>query len=93
MEMINITIEPSGTVARVTTEEMEVEPIAGVPTIRRSFGEVEGIPAPHEGTIYIVSSMVLSAVDRDDVVAPDTGSTALRNEKGHIVAVTRLVRP
>jgi hypothetical protein len=25
------------------------------------------------------------------VVAPDTGATAIRNEKGHVVAVTRLV--
>lgn len=61
-----------------------------VPVITRNFGEVEGLPG--EGTPCIVSALVLSAVPgRAGVYAPDTGSTAIRNEKGHIVAVTRLV--
>jgi hypothetical protein len=28
----------------------------------------------------------------DNVFAPDSGSTAIRDERGHIVAVTRLIR-
>lgn len=61
-----------------------------VPVVSRTFGAVEGLPA--EGTPCIVSALVLSAVPgRSGVYAPDTGATAVRNEKGHIIAVTRLV--
>ena len=43
--------------------------------------------------IYIVSSLVAQAVaGRNDVVAPDAGPTAIRNEQGQIVAVTRFQR-
>ncbi|RME25645.1 MAG: hypothetical protein D6800_07370, partial [Candidatus Zixiibacteriota bacterium] len=58
----------------------------------RALGDVEGLPDPQDGTVYLVSSMVLSAVrGRRDVVAPDTGPTAIRDETGRITAVTRLV--
>lgn len=45
-----------------------------------------------ERNIYIVSGMVRSALGqtRPDVMSPDTGETALRNEKGHVTGVTRL---
>lgn len=43
-------------------------------------------------TYLIVSGMVFSASDRKDLIAPDTGKTAIRDEKGHIVAVTRFLR-
>ena len=90
----DMVIEPSGHVARVATVEEDAGNIVGVPTIRRTLGDVEGLPDPQDGTVYIVSSMVLSAVrGRDDVVAPDTGPTAVRDDDGRIVAVTRLVRP
>jgi len=64
--------------------------------VRNEFGPVEGLPAPDpEGTTgYLVSSLVLSHPDvagRDDVFAPDTGSTAVRNDQGQVVAVRRLV--
>ena len=66
----------------------------GIRVIKQSFGEVEGLPAPQEGTIYIVSGMVLSALQgsRADVFAPDTGADAIRNDKGHIIAVRGLVQ-
>jgi hypothetical protein len=58
------------------------------------FGEVEGLPDPSPGTIYIVS-MVAAArcVGRADVVSPGTGphDGAIR-ENGQIVAVTRLIQ-
>lgn len=60
------------------------------PVIRRELGAVEGLP--EEGIECIVSAMVLDACrGRKAVYAPDTGSTAVRNEKGFVVAVTRLV--
>ena len=102
-----ITFPPSGTVARVSTVEslygtMDVVPAeveydeqgnsngSRIQVIRRSLGEVTGLP--DEGVECIVSSMVASAVPgRRGVFAPDTGDTAIRNEKGFVIAVTRLV--
>ena len=52
------------------------------------YGEVEGLPNPEDGVMLIVSAMVLSASDREDLVAPATGHPeAIRNEKGQIVSV------
>ena len=86
----------SGEVARVAMQETEAGQIAGllIPTITRQAGEIIGLPAPKPGTIYLVSAMVLDAIrdsGRTDIYAPDTGATAIRDNKGRIVAVTRLV--
>lgn len=86
------TIPPSGAVARVSTTDEAVGtcPITGAPIVRRRFGDVTGLP--EEGVPCLVSALVLSAVPgREGVYAPDTGPTAVRNESGQIVAVTRLV--
>lgn len=59
---------------------------------RQEFGDIEGLPAPQKGVKLIVSAMVLSASDRDDLVAPATGHPdTVRNEKGHIVSVPGFV--
>ena len=95
-----LTIEPSGPIAEVETKENRLgERYLGegphglqVPVISRTFTEVKELPDPEPGTIYLVSSMVLAAVpDRTDVFAPDSGPTATRNDKGHVVAVHRLI--
>jgi hypothetical protein len=62
-----------------------------------TFGEVTGLPAPQAGMFFIVSGMVGAALagrGRADVFVPGTGPNdgALRNEQGHIIAVTRLVQ-
>ena len=90
----DITIPPSGQIARVQTVQREaghvnVAPGVRVPVVETTFGEVVGLSEPRPGVTYIVSSLVLQAVSgRDDLVAPDTGSTAVR-ENGRIIAVTR----
>ena len=79
----------SGKIARVASVEEVHGEIDGIPVIRRALGEAEGLP--EEGTLCLVSAMVLSAVPgRKGVFAPDSGATAIR-EGGQIVAVTRLV--
>lgn len=52
------------------------------------------LPEPKLDTIYIVSGMVLAALNgsRPDVYAPDIGPDAIRNDKGHIIAVIGLVQ-
>lgn len=57
-------------------------------------GGVTDLPEAEEGIFLIVSGFVGGAVTgtRPDVLVPGTGPKdgAIRNEKGHIVAVTRL---
>lgn len=88
--------EPSGQVARVTVSSVQIDEIDGIPIFSQTFGEIEGLPEPQEGTIYIVSLVVRQAAQaqgRTDVVSPDTSPQgAIRNEQGQIVAVRGFVR-
>lgn len=89
-------IPPSGTIARVSSTPGEERAIAGfpVPVVGPdSFGEVVGLPEESiPGVFYIVSAVVGARVSRPDVLTPGTGPKdgPIRNEKGHVVAVTRL---
>lgn len=99
----DVTIPPSGTVARVTQgASRQSTAYEGCPVpvyYPGGFSAIEGLPDPEPGVLLIVSGMVAAQVAlreryRTDVVAPGTGPNdgAIRNDKGHIVAVTRLVR-
>lgn len=60
-----------------------------------AYGDIEGLPAPQEDTLYIVSALVLSAAKaagRTDCVAPATGHPACVRDKGFIVSVPGFVR-
>ena len=60
---------------------------------RQMYGEVVGLPEAQAGTVYIVSAMVLARVaGRRDVVAPDTGITAVRDTVGRILHVKGFVQ-
>ena len=76
-------------------------PLAGLVSVHGPdiTGEVVNLPAPQPGVFLVVSGMVGDAIQkrgifRPDVLVPGTGPQdgAIRNEKGHIVAVTRLKR-
>jgi hypothetical protein len=88
-----IIVEPSGIVARVATTSGAA--LTGFFWAGTTFGEVEGIPAPEAGKVYIVSAIVASRIgaSRSDIFYPGTGPNdgAIR-ENGNIVAVTRLIR-
>lgn len=61
---------PSGTIARVESETVEIDNLDGIVINSVTFGTVD-LPEQIKDTMYIVSGMVLSAIsDRDDVVAP-----------------------
>jgi len=82
----------SGTVARVAVRTETLPSLAGFRLQSQSFGQVENLPEPKADTVYIVSALVLAQCkDRSDVVAPDTGKDAIR-ENGQIVAVLGFVR-
>ena len=82
----------SGQIARVAAIREVAADLGPHRVMRQSFGQVEGLPEPSPNTVYIVSGMVLSALagSRGDVVAPDTGPDAIRNN-GQIVAVRGFV--
>lgn len=83
-------IEPSGKIARVSVRTETVGNIDGIPVTRSVFGEVEGLPAPENGTIYVVSSLVAGRVAaREDVFIPNE---SVRDEKGRIVGCKSLGR-
>jgi hypothetical protein len=72
----------------------QVGEVEGFPVFETTFGQVEGLPEAIEGTMYIVSAMVLSALKgaRHDAVAPSTGhKSTIRNSSGHIVSVQGFV--
>ena len=82
---------PSGKVARVENQFSNF--CCGISTV--FYGEIENLPEPEEGTIYIVSAMVLAAAKekgRTDVVAPATGHPDCKRENGFIVSVPGFVR-
>jgi hypothetical protein len=84
-----ITFPISENIARVEQTTISTgKMIGGAEVSQSKFGQVV-MPEPIDGTTFIVSSMVLSALNgtRSDVVAPKTDNTAIRNELGHIVAV------
>jgi len=86
-----VTFHPSGQLARIETVETAAAPVDGIPSVYRRLTTPVGLPA--EGVPCLVSAMVLGAVPgRAECYAPDTGATAIRNDAGHVVAVTRLVR-
>jgi hypothetical protein len=90
-----LSIPPCGQVARVKTNPGEdLDPIGKVIPTRTPpvMGEVEGLPEPFSFSIYIVSQIVASVARRPDVYYPDTGSDCIRDEKGNIEAVRRLIR-
>lgn len=91
------------TPARVTSKAGQpVGNANGIPVYTAPvWGPVEGLPAPEEDTIYIVSFVVLGrpeAAGRTDLVQPGTGPAdgAIRYvdgpHKGQVFAVTRLIR-
>jgi hypothetical protein len=64
-------IPPSGVVARVSESSEVVSEIEGIALFASVYGEVVGLPEPKEGSLFIVSALVKSAVQgRSDVVSP-----------------------
>ena len=88
----NLEIPASGTVARVAVQQAQVSSVGSIPVMAATYGNAEGLPAPADNTIYIVSGLVRSAFGnlRPDVVAPNTND-AVRNEQGHIQGVRSFV--
>ncbi len=98
-----ITIQPEAEPARVAASPGKLGAVPGLPVPVAAptvYGQITGLPESADGVYYIVSALVgaglrASGSTRTDVLCPGTGpgDGAIRNEAGHIIAVTRLVRP
>ena len=66
-------------------------PLLSIKINSTSFGEVDGLPEPQEGTIFIVSALVAQALKgvRNDLVIPDD---TVRDEQGRIIGCRALAR-
>jgi len=87
-----LVVPPSGSVARAATTRQEVTilDIDGftVPVNRVSYGQVENLPEPTEGTYYIVSAIVAQAApERQDLLVPDD---TIRDAQGRIIGARAL---
>jgi hypothetical protein len=90
---IVLRIPPSGKVARVSISAQTVGEINGVAVRKTTYGDVQDLPDPQPDTVYIVSTIVLIAlqskgITRTDVVSPDTSpDSAVRDSQGKILGV------
>lgn len=82
---------PSAGIARCAVSEVLLgeQDVDGcdftIPFVGVSFGEIEGLPAPANGTVYIVSAIVANAAraqGRHDVVVP---ARMVRDAEGKIL--------
>jgi len=90
-------IPPSGKVARVQTIREPASELDGIPLVRVSYSEVEGLPKePEPDTYYIVSVLVAQALANDPrwhgkILVPDTSPQgAVRDKDGRIIGVKAL---
>lgn len=82
------TFEPSGVIARATTERKQIGEIDGIPVFTTTFGVLEGLPESGDGTVYIVSALAAQAAkDRNDIFIPDD---AVRDENGRVIGCRSL---
>ena len=90
-----ITIPRSGQIARCAQTEKQLDSIVDteglIPVCAVELGEVEGLPAPQEGTIFICSRIIAEAVkgQRSDVLVP---GPAIRDEAGRVIGSKGLSR-
>jgi len=85
----NISIPPSGQVARVVERTETIGDVNGIPIIHKTFGTVEGLPDAQPNTVYVVSLLTAQATHRTDVLAV---GEVVRNDKGQVVGTKSFSR-
>lgn len=89
-----VTLKPSGVVARCATTRTQVDVLTvdgvQIPVNQIGFGAVQDLPAPQDGVLFVVSSLVANAAkDRTDLLTVDD---AVRDAAGNIVGARALAR-
>lgn len=93
-EQIVIQQQPDGPVARCVETRTIAAPVTlnghTIPVSVVGFGQVDGLPDPQPGVLYVVSRAVAETVPhRDDVVYP---YGQVRDENGRIISCRGLAR-
>lgn len=84
------TYQKSETMIRLSQTVQKSDPIDGVPTTITNFGDPEGLQQYKEGTFYIVSQLVKSALpERMDLLVP---AEVVRDDQGNIIGCKSLGR-
>ena len=65
-----ISLPPCGQIARVASRSEAAGNIEGVSLLRVTFGNIEGLPLPADGVVYVCSALVRGATTRTDVASP-----------------------
>lgn len=91
-----LSIPPSGIVTRVQVQQTVQGSLRvrgrDIPVVQNMYGRVADLPEPAEGQVrFIVSLLVLQAVRRFDLLAPDTGPSAVRRN-GQIAGIRQFVK-
>lgn len=89
----SVIIPPTLPAARLSVTTTKIGEVDGVPIFKNVLGEIENLPETDEfdsSIVYIVSLLVAQKAMRADVLSPDSGPTAIR-ENGQIVAVRGLI--
>ena len=74
---------PSSGIVRVSEEKERIGEINGIPLVKKTFTESEGLPEPVKDTLYFVSIIVAQAnPSRDDLIL---SSELVRDENGRII--------
>ena len=77
--------------ARVEVESRKAGEIAGLPVIIQRFGEeIENLPEPQDGVVYVVSALAAQAAwaqGRNDIV---TVADPVRDSEGRIIGARAL---
>ncbi len=83
------TLPPDGRLPRCSEITSLVGTFEGIDLIVRSYGEVDHIPEPEEGILYIVSMLVrLALPGRKDLASP---GDLVRDKQGKIIGGKNLV--
>lgn len=85
---------PSSGVARAAQKREHIADLTvdgvSIPVSKSTYGAVEGLPAPVDGVIYVVSALTAQACpDRADVFITDD---PVRDEAGRIIGCRGLAR-
>ena len=89
IKLPNMTVEPSGKVARLDEKTKILGEIDGVEFLLREYTGTIDLPNVAPRTIYIVSGMVREAnPDRLDIASP---GDLLRDESGQIIGCKNLI--
>jgi len=79
---------PSEGIVRLKASTEPAGTIAGIPVTRTVFGQPEGLPEYSDGTFYIVSQIVKSALpQRNDLLVP---AEVVRDAAGNIIGCKSL---